>query len=242
MEDARAAIKKVDTFVAARDAMDQAIAAGTTRDAYATRERLILQYKEFEENTDIEERMEKSRKLDRERVQWFGGVKAAETQPREGRVIATTSFAERREQGTAAAGNGDVRFCIAAGRVTAHDVANGKQVWSTVVGADARWLPVPVPGTTGNDEIVLVTDTRHDELIAVRARSGRLVWRQPIGEPIEAAPLVHRNKIYQPTGKGNIVVINPTTGSIDGRLQFGEQRLYTTPVTDESGQHLYVLG
>ncbi len=241
MDEARAAIKEADTFFATRDTMDRAIASGTTRDVYAARERLLVLYpKKFDDHADIEERMRKAQTLDRERVQWVAGIKNAETTPREGAIIATTVFVDRREQGSAPAGTGDVAFCIAGGRVTAHNVANGTQVWSIVVGADARWLPVTLPNPT--EPTVLVTDTRHDELIAVHSRNGQLVWRQPIGEPLEAAPLVHKNKIYQPTGKGNIVVIDVATGRIDGRLQFGEQRLYTTPVADETGQHLFVLG
>jgi outer membrane protein assembly factor BamB len=242
-EDARFAIKKYGEFVATRDKMDQAIAAGTTWPAYAARERLVQLYgKEFEENADLVDRMKRANKLDMEHVKWIAGVKNAETQARPGVLLASTTLVDRREFGTPADGNGDVVFCLAEGRISAHNVTTGKPVWSAIVGTDARWLPVPVPGTVGDDAVVLVTDTRHDELLAIKSRSGDLVWRQPFGEPLEAAPLVHRNRIYQPTAKGNMFVMDARTGRIDGRIQFGEQRFGTTPVADAAGSHLFLLG
>jgi outer membrane protein assembly factor BamB len=53
---------------------------------------------------------------------------------------------------------------------------------------------------------------------------------------------VHRGKIYQPTGAGNLLLIDGGTGRLEGRLKFGEQRLATTPATDADGRHMYLLG
>ncbi|HID22393.1 MAG TPA: hypothetical protein EYP14_08320, partial [Planctomycetaceae bacterium] len=85
-------------------------------------------------------------------------------------------------------------------------------------------------------------DTRHDDLLALEARSGKLLWRQPLGEPIESEALVHRGRIYQPTAAGNVVVLEAATGRLLGRIQLGKQRLSTAPVADRTGKFIYVLG
>jgi outer membrane protein assembly factor BamB len=246
LEAARASIKKAterDTTIAT---MDQSIKSGKTPLAYAARERLVQLYTELVDEKTHEDKDEKLRELmtkawqtDRDAVQWDGAQKAAETQPRLGAVVKSTTLVDR--TGDAAPGAADnVQFVIAAGAIYAVDGAGGNVLWHMSVGLDSSTMPVLLPGQS--EPTVVVTDTRHRELLAVRVRTGQLVWRQTLDEPLEAAPLFHRGKIYQPSGAGSLFVIDPATGRVDGRLQFGEQRLATTPVADASGGHLYVLG
>jgi outer membrane protein assembly factor BamB len=246
LEAARASIKKATERDNTIATMDQSIKTGKTMLAYAARERLVQLYTDLVAEGTHEDKDEKVRELmtrawqtDRDAVQWDGTQKPAETQARLGAVVKSTTLVDR--TGGAAAGAGEnIQFVLAAGTIYAVDGDGGKVLWHVPVGLDCSTLPVFLPGQS--EPTVVVTDTRHHELLAVRSRTGQLVWRQTIDEPLEAAPLFHRGRIYQPTGAGNIVVVDPVTGRVDGRLQFGTQRLATTPIADASGGHLYVLG
>jgi outer membrane protein assembly factor BamB len=241
-EAALAAITKFEEIGKTLQTMDIAIQAAKTFDAYAARERILMLYGDLLTKAEIQDRMEQAHKLDLEAIQWEVMGKAAETQPRAGAVAASTLLVDLKGGTAAAAGDGNVQFLLTSGGLTAHDGETGKVLWSMAVGRDANVLPVPLTPPGAPDPLVLVSDARHDELVAVQAKSGKVVWRQPLGEPLEAAPLIHRGKIYQPGGKGSLFVIDPNTGRIDGRLKFGEQRLATTPAADLSGTHLFLLG
>jgi outer membrane protein assembly factor BamB len=244
-EAALAAITKFEELGKTLQTMDIAIQERKTFDAYAARERIVMLYGDFATKAEIVERMEQTHKLDLEAIQWEPLGKAAETQPRTGAVEASTLLVDLKGGAAAAATAGDanVAFLLASGGLSAHDGDSGKVLWSMAVGRDTNVLPISITPPGAPDEpMVLVSDSRHDELVAVQTKTGKVVWRQPLGEPLEAAPLLHRNKIYQPGGKGSLFVIDPKTGRIDGRLNFGEQRLTTTPAADLSGTHLFLLG
>jgi outer membrane protein assembly factor BamB len=115
-------------------------------------------------------------------------------------------------------------------------------LWSMTVGRDVTMLPIPLSAVGAAEPTVLVMNMVHDELVAVQVRTGKTVWRQSVGEPIEAAPLLYRNKLYQPTSKGSLFVLDQTTGRIDGRLKFGgAPRFATSPAIHEASQHLFLL-
>lgn len=241
-EAALAAITKFDELGKTIETMEFANQAGKTFETYAARERLVQLYDDLKERQEIVDRMNQAHKLDQEAIGWEVLGKAAETQPRTGAIAASTLLMDLQSGADAAASNGNVQFVLVGGGLSAHNGNNGKVLWSTVVGRDTNVLPIALSAPGSMDPVVLVIDARHDELVAVQAKTGKVVWRQPLGEPIEAAPLVHRGKIYQPGGKGSLFIIDPITGRIDGKLKFGEQRLATTPIADKSGNHLFLLG
>src|SRR5512145_917929 len=111
----------------------------------------------------------------------------AQNQLRTGAVAASTLLIDRKVFGEELKTSGNVQFVLAGGAVSAHDGNSGKMLWSMVVGRDTNILPIPLalPG----EPTVLVIDKVHDELVAVQTSTGKLVWRQAVGEPIDAAPL-----------------------------------------------------
>ncbi len=72
-------------------------------------------------------------------------------------------------------------------------------------------------------------------------RTGKLVWRQELGERVDSAPLVLGNQVYQPAPSGKVIAIDLTNGAIRGTLNLG-RKIARSPVIDESGERLYVLG
>jgi outer membrane protein assembly factor BamB len=242
IKQAEASILKYEELVGTLETMDAATHEGTTKGAYAAYERLIQLYGDFKENRDIVDRLNKAWKMDQDAVQWEAMNKSADTQPRAGAVAASTSLLDRKVFGDEPKTTGNVQFVLAGGAVSAHDGNNGKMLWSMVVGRDTNILPMPLTMSGAAEPAVLVIDTVHDELLAVQTKTGKLVWRQSVGEPIEAAPLLYRNKLYQPTGKGSVFVIDQNTGRIDGRIKFGGARRFaTSPAIHEASQHLFLL-
>jgi len=236
---AEAAIAKYNELNSAIESMDRAITDARTSEVYRLRERLIQLYDDFKDKTEIVDRMEKAQKMDLEAIRWEVVGKNAENQGRTSGVSASIQLMEHKGSAIGSAA-GNVQFMLSGGVLFALDGNAGQTLWSYVVGRDTNHLPILLGGS--GEPAVLISDTRHDELVAVESKSGKIVWRQPLGEPIESAPLLHRGKLYQPAGKGSLFVIDANSGRIDGRMKFGEQRLATTPVADMSGAHLFLLG
>jgi outer membrane protein assembly factor BamB len=242
LKQAEANITKYEELVGTMSTMDRAIGDGVTTDAYAAYERLIQLYGDFKERSEILDRLNRAWKLDQDSVQWEAMNKSAQTQARTGAVEASTVLLDRKVMASPMPVAGNVQFVLAGGAVSAHDGNSGQMLWSMVVGRDTNILPIPLTSSGGGDPNVLVIDMLHDELVAVQAKSGQLVWRQSLGEPIEAAPLLYRGKLYQPTAKGSLFVLDQATGRVDGRLRFrGDPRFTTSPAIHEASQHLFLL-
>lgn len=242
IKQAEASILKYEELVGTMATMDKAIEADVTKDVYAAYERLIQLYGDFKDRQEITERLGKAWKLDQDGVQWEAMNKSAETQSRRGAIAATTLLLDRNKSGSAAQAPGNTQFALAGGAMSAHDGNTGEMLWSMVVGRDTNVLPIPLTISGAAEPVVLVMDMLHDELVAVQSRSGKVVWRQSVGEPIEAAPLLYRGKLYQPTGKGSLFVIDQASGRVDGRLRFsGAPRFSTSPAIHEASQHLFLL-
>ena len=87
---------------------------------------------------------------------------------------------------------------------------------------------------------LLAFDAKHQELLCLQALTGKLVWRQQLGEPT-AAPLVVDQRIFVAAESGRLYVVDLRTGTRTGYLQFA-QPLRVTPAVDRTAQHLYLTG
>ncbi len=99
-----------------------------------------------------------------------------------------------------------------------------------------------VPRTVTGEATVLAFDARHDELVKLDARTGSpdLVALR-LGEPVGDPPLVLGNQLFQVLPSGKMLLIALESGELQSTVNLGRP-LARTPVHDESGQHLYVLG
>jgi outer membrane protein assembly factor BamB len=118
------------------------------------------------------------------------------------------------------------------------DAPTGAPLWQTPMGLSSPFPPVPI---AGGEPAILLVDSRHDELVRLDGRTGKLIWRQGLGERVDSAPLVLGNQIYQATSSGRVIAIDLTNGAVRGTLNLG-RKIARSPVVDESGEHLYVLG
>ncbi len=231
----RAVIKKerYDNTIAT---MEQALKDRDTERAYRARDELVVLYPDFQADEKLQELLKQGQQLDLDRCRWetvqLTPVREDRQQP--AGVIAATPVAG------AGQGPSGVGYQLAQGILYAVSTRDGKPLWRRSLGPDARHLPVELPSSVGARIAVLAP--AHRELAVLDATSGKLQWRIVFDEPLDAPPIVHRDKLYLVTRAGNLYRIDPGTGRVEGRLSFGDQELTVPPVPSVSGRHLYVVG
>ncbi len=160
-----------------------------------------------------------------------------ETEPHPDVLGPPTTLVLRLEPG-GKPGSGPIVYAMADGLLFGLDGATGAPLWQTPVGLASPFPPVPI---AGGDSSILLVDARYDELVRLDGRTGRLVWRQELRERVDSPPLVLGNAIYQATPSGKVLAIDLTNGALRGTLNLG-RKVARSPVGDESGEHLYLLG
>jgi outer membrane protein assembly factor BamB/tetratricopeptide (TPR) repeat protein len=220
--------------------MEKAIAAGDTRAAYDRQIALVKQHPELAGNASLTAMLQKTTAAEQAAIRFVKEEQAAETSERPSPWIASLTIAHRRvkppENEPSLAGVGASTVCIrVGGAVYALDVPSGRLLWRRYVGhASTPSWPIPI------ERDVLVVDTVRHELLRLESATGRLVWRQSIGEPF-AAPLVTDHRAFVAAESGRLFVIDLTSGARTGYLQFA-QPLHVPPTVAQDQQRLYLPG
>ncbi|MFO0888195.1 MAG: PQQ-binding-like beta-propeller repeat protein [Isosphaeraceae bacterium] len=165
--------------------------------------------------------------------------KAARTEPRPELLGPPTSLVLRSGEGEGrGAGPAESSvYALADGFISALDAATGAPIWQRPVGLSSPFVPVPVAGTPS----VLAVDARHGELLRLDSRDGRLIWRQELGEAVDSPPLALGEQLFQTLPGGRLLVISLGSGEVQASVDLG-MPLSQSPVSDEQGRHLYVMG
>jgi hypothetical protein len=103
-------------------------------------------------------------------------------------------------------------FQLLRGTVYAFDVATGRTLWRRYVGIETSMQPIPIAGD------LLVFDERSWDVLRLAGRTGKLVWRQDLGEKF-AAPAVGSQYIALTLDTGRVVRVNAETGELDRAAQ-----------------------
>jgi outer membrane protein assembly factor BamB len=123
------------------------------------------------------------------------------------------------------AGVPSVFFCLARGVLYSLDEADGRVLWAARTGLDTDIMPVRVPASDQNPELVLIaSNTGHQFGITARAaRDGTPLWHQPLGVPCQGPPVVVGPNAYVSVGDpdGTVLEIALATGDIIGRITIG---------------------
>lgn len=214
------------------EAMKAAIAGGDARAAYAAHEQLLGVHPELAADATLQATILEASRAERDAIKFVADEHAAEIveRPTPWLVVLTTGS---RESNAPAPATG-IFVARIDGAIYAFDVADGRLLWRRYAGFAPGLPPLPVGGR------LLVFDSKHQELLSLDERSGRLVWRQEIGEPI-AAPLAVGNQVYVAAPSGKLYVLDLTTGNRLGYLQFA-QPLRVAPIVDRRGKHLILGG
>ncbi len=222
-------------------AMQEALSGGDTNKVYATYAQLLRTHHDLADNADLTEMLKKTTAAEQAAIRLVSEEQPAETTERPARWIASLAVANRRikpstsRAAAAPSANTSTSACIRIdGAVYALDAPTGKLLWRRQVGhARPIW-----PTLIGSD--VLISDTTHNELLRIESQTGRLKWRQSIGEPF-AQPLVVGERGFIAADSGKFYVVDLNSGARLGYLQFA-QPLRAAPTADRTNERLYLTG
>jgi outer membrane protein assembly factor BamB len=239
LSEARAAVRKAKIRTLALEAMDKALAEGSATRVYDTRDGLVAQYADLAHDKELIARMTGANELIRRAVVVDTKRRPAAHEPRPDPLGPATSLVWRSSPAAAPASPTPeaIVYTVADGFAFGIDGKSGAPLWQVPLGLASPFVPRPVTG----EATTLAFDARHDELVKLDANTGALIWRLAVGEPVGDPPLVLGNQVFQVLPSGKILLIALDSGELQSTINLGRP-LARTPVHDESGQHLYVLG
>ncbi len=238
LSQAREAIRRAQTKAKAMASLNAALASGSADKAYAARDGLVATYPDMASDRELVAGLVKANELIRKAVSFDSSQRPGETEPHPDPLGPPTTLVLRLEPGRPPVNAGSVVYAVADGLAYGLDGATGAPLWQVAVGLSSAFPPLPI---LGGDPAVLVNDARYDELVRLDGRTGKLIWRQELGDDVTEPPLVSGNSIIMATPGGKILFLDLSSGSLRGVLDLGRP-LARSPVADESGLHLYVLG
>src|SRR5262249_6648897 len=239
LAEARAAVRKAQVRTRSLAAMDQALADGSATRAYQARDNLVDQYADLAQDRELVARMTGANELIRKAVTVDGTRKAAARSPRPDPLGPPTAVVlrSRTEPASGTPAPESIVFALADGFGYGIDGTSGAPLWQVPLGLASPFVPQIVPGAAA----VIAFDARSDELMRLDARSGALAWRLELGERVADPPLVLGNQLVQVLPSGKVMLVSLETGELQAAVNLGRP-LARTPVSDESGRHLYVPG
>jgi outer membrane protein assembly factor BamB len=212
--------------------MKAAVSSGDVRASYEAHKQLLAAHPELAGDSSLQAAVVETSVAEQAGIKFVDEPQAAETEERPTPWLAVLTTGNRETLSTAPASGTYVARID--GAIYAFDVADGKLLWRHYAGFAAGMPPLSVGGH------VLVFDSKQQELLALDERTGQLVWRQAIGEPI-APPLAVDGRAYVAAESGKLFVIDLETGSRLGYLQFA-QSLRVAPAVSRDAQRLYLTG
>jgi outer membrane protein assembly factor BamB len=246
LAEARAAVRKAADRAAALAAMDAALKARSSTGVYAARDALIARYADLAQDPALVARMRDANDLIRRAVTVDPAGRPAETAEQPDPLGPATSLVLRATgtgpavaatpAGTAGRSSGAVVSALADGFACGLSAGTGAPLWQRPVGLSSPWPPQSIPG----EPALLVFDARFDALVKVAAATGALLWRQPIGAAVSDPPLVLGNQVIQSTPGGKLFVFDLESGALRTTVNLGWP-VSRTPVSDETGQFLYLV-
>ncbi len=239
LSEARAAVRKAEIRASALAAMDKAIDEGSASRVYQARDDLVNQYADLARDNELIKRMTSANELVRKAVTIDLTHRPAATSPWPDPLGPPVSvvFRSRQDQPTHAPDPDAIVYALADGLAYALDGTSGAPLWHVFLGLASPFVPVPIPG----EALAVACDARTNELVQLDAATGALKWRLPLGELIADPPLVLGNQLVQVLPSGKLLLVSLRSGELEANVNLGRP-LSRTPVSDETGQHLYVLG
>jgi outer membrane protein assembly factor BamB len=135
-----------------------------------------------------------------------------------------------------------VVLAVARGLLYALDGRDGRRLWACRVGLDSTELPARMPATADQPEIVLVASSDSPGLTARDARTGAVLWRQPLDAPCLGRPILgDAGRVFVPTiGPAGLVYdLDARSGALRGRFET-RQPLAAGGAFDALTRRLYV--
>ncbi|MFO0870729.1 MAG: PQQ-binding-like beta-propeller repeat protein [Pirellulales bacterium] len=236
--EAKRGIEQEKALVAALQDIAAAANAGQTPEAFERRRSLLKLYPAVEADPRLAQAVRDvaAREQQLVRVEAMPLAAVAEDHP-ELEDVRRVLISHRR--GSAAPGaENHVLFFLASGAVHGLDATSGQLLWRRTVGYETRQHPLPVSKEPGADAILV--DGARQELVRVAARTGKAVWRLPVGERF-ANPVLAGTRILLATETGQLLEVDVATGESARRVRF-PQALPVEPGPWGMSGHTYQAG
>lgn len=231
-----AAILRNETYNAELAKLDQAIQDGQPMLALATRRDLLTRYPDYRGDAKLAAKLQETLETERSLVRSESLDRTALTDEPESETPPPLTLAFHARSETDAVSVNEAVCVVAKDCCYGVDTITGRPIWRRVVGLDAPFFPVRESSLPS----VVLYDTKRRELVRLNQNTGELVWRQPIGEDVSGAPLLHEGQIYLTTRGGHLYKIDLQSGTASTRLTFSQE--VTGPVALTDGAHLVVAG
>jgi len=250
LDDVNASLALVERRIAYGKELAKAVAAirealtkGEPERSYQVRRTLLKQYPEAADGESLKAAMLAVSQAERAAVKAVDKQQAAELRQRPDPLLATTTLARYDTKQKLPGGEGRVVFALAEGAAYGLDAATGAVLWRRFVGYDVDgrtpvFPPTPVDQKPGSD--VILVDAAGNEVLCVRATTGELRWRHPLGESFDAHPVVTDNRLLIATRSGRLVSVDIKSGNSSGYVQL-PQELRLAPAVDARRAAIYLL-
>ena len=202
LEREQASAIALEKFVGAADTL---IAAGDLAKLSADRDELLPEYPELRAKLDdVGKRMAKAAAA---AVQPTSELPKGTAEERQSAVDANLTLVHQPAATTP--GPAGTFLARAGASIWALDSAGGKVLWRRPVGIAPGFEPVRLPAESAG---VLLVDARHQELLCVDERTGKLRWRHSFGSPIAGSPLAAVDKVLVTTRSGRVTALSAASG------------------------------
>jgi outer membrane protein assembly factor BamB len=214
--------------------MDAAVASGDTAAAYAARLTLLASYPALADDEALAAKVKEVSAAEQAAVKFVPGDAAAATTWPPRSVVAELAMAERRPEAGAAASGPPIVVRVD-GALYGLRTGDGALLWRRFAGLGETAAPLMLEGGG-----VVAADLRDGQLWRLDGETGKLVWRQPLGEKI--AGVVAAGQRLLATGEsGKLFIIEAGDGKLVGHVKFG-QPIRSAPAVTERGDRIYVVG
>ena len=111
-------------------------------------------------------------------------------------------------------GNKDFLFVLdAEGKIACIDIKNGDIVWENNIFPDEESINTNIDGGLALHGNNLIASTSYGEIIKLNSIDGAIEWKKNITAPVQGAPTIYNNFIYQMTVSNELFVIDVNTGN-----------------------------
>lgn len=213
-------------------AMDAAIKAADPAAAFTAHKELLATYPMLVTDEQLGAKVREVSAAEQALVKFTAEPRAAETAERPAPLAAAIALAERLSSAGPSGETGAIAVRID-GVLYGLSASDGTLLWRRSVG---------VGGTAfaGPDDLQIAVDSLHQEVVAVDGSSGKLAWRQPLGEALGQGALRDATLLV-PGASGKLYVLDAVSGELRGHVQFS-QPIRIPPAFSPRGDRVYVVG
>lgn len=215
--------KAQDVHARHEQLLDALRAAVEEPSALAVREaRALSREAGLAEQADVKTLLHKLVEAHRERVRYIpAGVGETIPMPQDDR-LPSLFFAPALGKVRAAPDAGSVVLALARGVLYAQEPTRGEVLWAHRVGADAHTLPLRVPPDPIAPELLLAVSPDSRSVVALVARTGKVVWRCSLSSPCLGRPVLVGRRLLVPTLGGRVEEVEISGGRRLGAYQLGQ--------------------